>query len=112
MRKAQQHYKRTLLKKCMHSIRMYAIYRRKKKIQKLKLNEYAESQLVYRVYHTWVERYNQKKKINELDEQVDQFQKHFLLARVLEYWKSGKLKSNKNLLKMELNNYSHLSIPI
>ena len=67
----------------------YFVYRRKKKIQKQKLNEYAESQLVYRIYHIWLGKYELKKKSNENDLQIEFFREKFRKARILDVWKQG-----------------------
>lgn len=80
------------MKKCFHSIKIYRIYRRKKTIQKLKLKEYYESQLVYRIYHTWVNKYEMKKKTYQLEDVIENFKNRYLEARVFQYWKSGKNK--------------------
>ena len=90
-RLALNHYKSNLLDKCLQSLRYYAIYRRKKKKQKQKLNEYAESQLVYKIYHMWLSKFEKKKQSVEVDRQVTQFRDRFTMARSLEYWKNGNI---------------------
>lgn len=69
---------------------MYTLYRRKKKIQKQKLDEYAESQLVYRIFQTWYQKFETRVKLNELESDIVEFRDRFLVARVFNYWKSGK----------------------
>ena len=67
----------------------YFVYRRKKKIQKQKLSEYAESQLVYRIYHIWLGKYELKKQSSADELQIYLFREKFLKARILENWKQG-----------------------
>ncbi len=65
------------------------MYRKKKQIQKQKLKEYAESQLVYRVFRTWVDKFENHQKMSLVEEEIVNFRNKFLLARVLSYWKCG-----------------------
>jgi hypothetical protein len=88
-RLAQVFSRRVLLKRCMDSIKMYTVYRKKKEMQKRKLNEYAESQLVYRVFRTWCEKFEYIQKANEIEDEIVLFRNKYLLARVLNYWKCG-----------------------
>lgn len=87
---ARQAYRKTLLKKCFDAVRMYAIYRRKKAIQQKKIQEYFESQLVYRVYHVWYEKLQARMQMNQIEDEIVMFKNRFLKARAFEYWKSGK----------------------
>lgn len=70
---------------------MYQIMRRRKKIKYQKLDEYAESQLVYRVYHTWMSKYQSLVKLKEAETRVLELEKQFLKKRAFNYWKSSKL---------------------
>lgn len=69
-------------------MRMYVILRRRKKLQNQKLSEYAESQLVYRTFHTWLQKYHAHKRINELHAEVSQIETRFLTRRVFSLWQS------------------------
>ncbi len=89
VRLADQHFTSGLVKKCWHSIRIYRLYRRKKAIQKLKLKEYYESQLVFRIYQTWLARYEARKRLYQLEDMVESFRQKHMQARVFEYWKTG-----------------------
>jgi hypothetical protein len=89
VRLAQQHHKTKLLLNCFNSLKMFTIYRRKKKLQKQKLAEYAESQLVYRTFHTWVEKYQTKKHLEEIQAEILQIERRFLAKRAFNYWKTG-----------------------
>jgi hypothetical protein len=73
----------------MNSIKMYTMYRKKKEMQKKKLREYAESQLVYRVFRTWAEKFEYNQKLNLIDDEIVRFRNKYLSARVLSYWKCG-----------------------
>ncbi len=88
-RLAEKHHRSALLEKCLHSLRYYAVYRRKKRVQKQKLAEYAESQLAYRIYHVWLEKYEAKKRNLECAAQIAAFRDRFLAARFLEYWRNA-----------------------
>lgn len=59
-------------------------------MQRLKLAEYAESQLVYRTFHTWLGKYHAQKRLNEMQAELDQIETKFLVRRVYKYWKSGR----------------------
>jgi hypothetical protein len=80
---------------------MYTTYRRKKKVQKLKLNQYAESQLVFRVFHTWMQKYEIKKNEMDLEEDINEFKRKHLLLRVFNYWKKSN-QSRKELRGLEI----------
>ncbi|CAF0727562.1 unnamed protein product [Brachionus calyciflorus] len=82
---ANQFYRQQQLRKVFTSIKMYTLYRRKKKIQKQKLDEYAESQLVYRIYQIWYEKYQNRVKINELEDEIVDFRQTYLKIRVLTF---------------------------
>lgn len=73
----------------MHSLKIYTIYRRKKGIQKQKLREYADSQLVFRFYKLWMIKYEEKKEIKETELVIDQFKNRFLKLRAFEYLLTG-----------------------
>ncbi len=94
---AARNYKLNLFKKCFQSLKYYCMYRKRKKIQKLKLKEYAESQLVFKVYKTWQHKYEMKQKLNDLNEQISIFQIKNQMIRVFNLWKTS--YSNRILLK-------------
>lgn len=71
---------------------MYTLYRRKKKIQKKKLDEYAESQLVYKIFQTWHQKYQLRLKVNLLEEEITCFSETYLKYRVLKFMQKGKFK--------------------
>jgi hypothetical protein len=95
MRKAQKHHNMHLYKKYLNSIRIYVYYRRKKEIQKLKLKEYCESQLVFKTYQTWVAKFNKRKLEIEQESQIERFKQRFLMAHTMQTWKRGKKKQIK-----------------
>ncbi len=101
LRMALQHYKLDLLKKCFNSLCMYTTYRRKKKIQKFKLKQYAESQLVYRVYQTWMQKYEVRVREIVLEEDISEFKRKYLLIRIFKYWKTS-MSSKKDLRVREI----------
>ena len=88
-RLADKHYKLTLYRKCLKSLIYYSKYRKRKQIQKEKLREYADSQLVYRVYQMWYEKLQQKQLVNDLEEQIGEFKIKHQLIRVFNYWKTS-----------------------
>ena len=87
IRSATVHYKRALLNKCFRALNFYSVYRRKKKLKKQKIDEYAESQLVYRVYKTWFQKYEIVKENFAINETVDIFKERFLKYRAFHLWK-------------------------
>jgi len=90
MRKAQKHHNMHLYKKYFNSIRIYVCYRRKKEIQKVKLKEYWESQLVFRTYQTWMLKFKKRKLEIAQERQIEQFKERYLMARTMQTWKNGK----------------------
>jgi hypothetical protein len=88
MRQSIKHNRSTILRKCLKSLKDYAVYRRKKNLQKRKLADYAESQLVYRIYHMWIDKYNQRKKELAMEDQLNSFKNKYLIARTMHRWRS------------------------
>jgi hypothetical protein len=105
---ASKHYKENLLVKCFNSILVYRNYRKKKNLQKSsslghecsnqnqgenvfvipgKLDEYYDSQLIYRTYQTWMEKHRIRLEVNNFNKQIEHMQDRFVLARVFEEWK-------------------------
>jgi hypothetical protein len=87
-----------MLKQCMNSLKIYTTYRRKKTLQKLKLKEYADAQLVYKIYQSWSEKFQLRQKINEIEYEINQFKNKFMLLRALNYWKLA----YENRMKLKL----------
>lgn len=71
---------------------MYTLYRRKKKIQKQKLADYAESQLVYKIFKMWQEKYQFRLRIMLLEQEINCFTETYLKYRVLKYMQQGNFK--------------------
>ena len=57
----------------------------------MKINEYAESQLVYKVFHIWSRKYAMVKQMQELEVHVQEFKERYLKARVFQLW-NGQLR--------------------
>jgi hypothetical protein len=55
-----------------------------------KLDEYYESQLVYRLYQKWKLKFDRKKSENEKNLQIEAIQKRILVIYFYENWKHGK----------------------
>lgn len=86
-RQAERHYKLNLFRKCLQSLKYYSQYRKRKQIQKLKLKDYADAQLVYRVYQTWLAKLEFKQTLNQIGEQINAFQVKYQLTRVFHVWR-------------------------
>ena len=87
-------------------MRLYTIYRRKKKIQKLKLKQYAESQLVYRVYHTWLNKFELKKNENNMEMEIVSFKNWYLIARVFKMWQTqNEYRKNLRLREIKMKKF-------
>lgn len=69
---------------------MYLILRKRKKLQHQKLAEYAESQMVYRVFHTWLNKYESRKRSHEIEERIVLIETVFLKKRVFNFLRTGK----------------------
>ena len=95
-RLAAQHYKKMLFDKCFRSMRFYAAYRHKKAVQKQKLAEYADSQLVYKIFQVWSQRFEARQRMHLLVAQTREFSERFLVARVFNFWENGKLYNSYN----------------
>ena len=54
-----------------------------------KLDEYYESQLVYRLYQKWKMKFDRKKSENEKNLQIEAIQKRILIIYFYENWKHG-----------------------
>ena len=89
-RLAEKHYRTAQLDRCFQALKYYVAYRKKKQVQKQKLNEYADSQLVYRVYHTWLAKYEERKRMIEIDSKIAEFRDRFTMVRILERWRNRK----------------------
>ena len=88
-RLARHHHDHTVLAKCLHALRIYRAYRRKKRVQKNKLKEYAESQLVYRVYQTWLAKWEARRVMHDQLAQAEQFEQRYVALRCLDAWRAA-----------------------
>jgi hypothetical protein len=84
---ANEHYHEVLLSKCFNSLVYYNKYRQRKAKQKIKVDDFYESQLTYRVFKIWSKKYELKYNEKREIELIESFQHKYCLLKYFHNWK-------------------------